>query len=186
MCKLLVQFQATIDAIDRAIADEKNIASTHAPPTPSAPTPPTAGGFIDPQEQRRTREVDRVAASPLPRPNWSRSRQRRWSSPRSLGWSHSPTCAERGSESRRRGRTPSAQPDKTDETKQLELFCKDACGRLNFTRTESDCRKEFLSWVEHWQALWLWRRTDSDSSAGHANLRCHVAAFAFPPLSRHH
>jgi hypothetical protein len=51
MRELLVQIQATIDAIDRAIADEKNIASAHAPPTPSAPTPPTAGGFIDPQKQ---------------------------------------------------------------------------------------------------------------------------------------
>jgi hypothetical protein len=39
--------------------------------------------------------------------------------------------------------------------KQLELFCKGVCGRINFTLTESDCRKEVLPWVEHWQALWL-------------------------------
>ena len=39
----LVQIQATIEAIDRAIADEKNIASAHAPPT--------AVGFIDRQKQ---------------------------------------------------------------------------------------------------------------------------------------
>jgi hypothetical protein len=33
MRALLVQIQATIEAIDRAIADERNIASAHAPPT---------------------------------------------------------------------------------------------------------------------------------------------------------
>jgi hypothetical protein len=43
MRDLLVQIQTTIDAIDRAIADEKNIASAHSPPT--------AVGFIDPQKQ---------------------------------------------------------------------------------------------------------------------------------------
>lgn len=43
MRELLVQIQATIDAIDRAIADEKNIASAHSPPT--------AVGFVDPQKQ---------------------------------------------------------------------------------------------------------------------------------------
>jgi hypothetical protein len=43
MRELLVQIQATIEAIDRAIADEKNIASAHAPPT--------AAGFIDRQKQ---------------------------------------------------------------------------------------------------------------------------------------
>lgn len=43
MRELLVQIQATIDAIDRAIADEKNIASAHAPPT--------VVGFIDRQKQ---------------------------------------------------------------------------------------------------------------------------------------
>jgi sensor histidine kinase regulating citrate/malate metabolism len=43
MRELLVQIQTTIDAIDRAIADEKNIASAHSPPT--------AVGFIDPQKQ---------------------------------------------------------------------------------------------------------------------------------------
>jgi hypothetical protein len=32
MRELLVQIQATIDAIDRAIADEKNIASAHTRP----------------------------------------------------------------------------------------------------------------------------------------------------------
>jgi hypothetical protein len=43
MRELLVQIQATIDAIDRAIADEKNIASAHAPPT--------VVGLIDRQKQ---------------------------------------------------------------------------------------------------------------------------------------
>ena len=43
MRELLVQIQATIEAIDRAIADEKNIASAHAPPT--------VVGFIDRQKQ---------------------------------------------------------------------------------------------------------------------------------------
>ena len=43
MRELLVQIQATIDAIDRAIADEKNIASAHAPAT--------VVGFIDRQKQ---------------------------------------------------------------------------------------------------------------------------------------
>ena len=43
MRELLVQIQATIDAIDRAIADEKNMASAHAPPT--------VVGFIDRQKQ---------------------------------------------------------------------------------------------------------------------------------------
>ena len=33
MRELLVQIQTTIDAIDRAIADEKNIASAYTPPT---------------------------------------------------------------------------------------------------------------------------------------------------------
>jgi len=33
MRELLVQIQSTIEAIDRAIADEKNMASAHAPPT---------------------------------------------------------------------------------------------------------------------------------------------------------
>jgi hypothetical protein len=39
--------------------------------------------------------------------------------------------------------------------KQLELFCNDVCERLNFTLTKSDRREEVVSWVEHWQALWL-------------------------------
>jgi len=39
--------------------------------------------------------------------------------------------------------------------KQRELFCKDVCERLNFTLMKSDCRKEVLTWVEHWHALWL-------------------------------
>jgi hypothetical protein len=50
MRELLVQIQAAIDAIDRAIADEKNIASAN--------TPPTAVGFIDPSKavnERHTR-----------------------------------------------------------------------------------------------------------------------------------
>jgi hypothetical protein len=43
MRELLVQIQSTIEAIDRAIADEKNMASAHAPPT--------VVGFIDRQKQ---------------------------------------------------------------------------------------------------------------------------------------
>jgi hypothetical protein len=33
MRELLVQIQTTIDAVDRAIADEKNIANAYTPPT---------------------------------------------------------------------------------------------------------------------------------------------------------
>jgi hypothetical protein len=39
--------------------------------------------------------------------------------------------------------------------RQLAANTAEVCERLNFTLTKSDRREEVVSWVEHWQALWL-------------------------------